>query len=160
PDSGHDARRTRTGIRGSAELRRRLLPRHALLGNRRRNVRDARRFSRLRRRRSGRPLRGRRRAVRMTSTSKWGARAAELYNGSYADRYRDYDDRLRGGALVTRFGNWLRSVCDRFSAPIDALDLGCGTGRYFHALRGVRRLVGIDVSEPMLKRALTPVDGG
>jgi SAM-dependent methyltransferase len=96
----------------------------------------------------------------MTSTSKWGARAAELYDGSYADRYRDYDDRLRGGELVTRFSNWLRSVCGRFTAPIDALDLGCGTGRYFHALRGVRRLVGIDVSEPMLKRALTPVDGG
>ena len=96
----------------------------------------------------------------MTSTSKWGARAAELYDGSYADRYRDYDDRLRGGELVTRFGNWLRVVCERFAPPIDALDLGCGTGRYFHALRGVRRLVGIDISEPMLRRALTPLDGG
>jgi len=91
--------------------------------------------------------------------SKWGARAAELYDGSYADRYRAHDDRIRGGELVTRFSNWLRAVCERFTPPIDALDLGCGTGRYFHALRGVRRLVGIDVSAPMLERALMPVDG-
>jgi SAM-dependent methyltransferase len=91
--------------------------------------------------------------------SKWGARAAELYDGSYADRYREHDTRLRSGELVTRFGGWLRAVCERFTPPIDALDLGCGTGRYFHALRGVRRLVGIDVSAPMLERALTPVDG-
>ncbi len=95
----------------------------------------------------------------MTSTSKWGARAAELYDGSYADRYREHDDRIRGGELVNRFGDWLRAVCERFTPPIDALDLGCGTGRYFHALRGVSRLVGIDVSAPMLERARTPVDG-
>jgi SAM-dependent methyltransferase len=94
----------------------------------------------------------------MTSTSKWGARAANLYDGSYANRYREHDDRLRGGELVTTFSNWLRDVCERFVPPIDALDLGCGTGRYFHALRGVRRLVGIDVSAPMLERARTPVD--
>lgn len=95
----------------------------------------------------------------MTSGTKWGVRAAELYDGSYADRYRDHDNRLRGGELVTRFGSWLRAVCQRFTPPIDVLDLGCGTGRYFHALRGVRRLVGIDVSAPMLERARTPVDG-
>jgi len=95
----------------------------------------------------------------MTSTSRWGTRAAELYDGSYAERYRDHDNRLRGGELVTRFGGWLRAVCERFTPPIDALDLGCGTGRYFHTLRGVRRLVGIDVSAPMLERASTPVDG-
>jgi len=91
--------------------------------------------------------------------SKWGTRAAELYDGSYADRYREHDEYLRGGDLVTRFGNFLRAVCERFTPPIDALDLGCGTGRYFHSLRGVRRLVGIDVSAPMLDRARTPVDG-
>ena len=42
-------------------------------------------------------------------------------------------------------------------APIDALDLGCGTGRYFCALRGVRTLVGLDASAAMLERARHPM---
>ena len=37
------------------------------------------------------------------------------------------------------------------------LDLGCGTGRYFQALRHVRRLVGVDVSRPMLEHARRPI---
>ena len=48
-------------------------------------------------------------------------------------------------------------MCERFNGPIDALDLGCGTGRYFRNLAGVRRLVGIDASGAMLERARQPV---
>jgi SAM-dependent methyltransferase len=40
--------------------------------------------------------------------------------------------------------------------PIDVLDLGCGTGRYFSALTGVRELVGIDASAAMLAEARVP----
>src|SRR4029453_943 len=61
-------------------------------------------------------------------------------------------------ALVQRFGAWLGSVCDSFGRDIDALDLGCGTGRYFWALRHVRHLVGIDVSPAMLAEARAPVE--
>ena len=87
----------------------------------------------------------------------WGTRAAALYDDSYAERYRAHDDALRGGRTVARLDQWLRGVCDRFGRPIDVLDLGCGTGRYFHALANVRRLVGIDVSRPMLERARHPI---
>ena len=95
----------------------------------------------------------------MTAPTRWGARAADLYGEAYARRYRDHDDRIRDSDLVTRFSGWLGSVCESAGRPIDVLDLGCGTGRYFHALRHVRRLVGIDVSKPMLEQARQPVGG-
>jgi SAM-dependent methyltransferase len=95
----------------------------------------------------------------VTATTRWGARAAELYSDAYARRYRGHDDAIRDGELVTRFGGWLGSVCDSFGRPIDVLDMGCGTGRYFHSLRSIRRLVGIDVSRPMLEQARQPVGG-
>lgn len=93
----------------------------------------------------------------MTDTTRWGARAADLYSEAYATRYRAQDDSIREGALVRRFGDWLAALCGSFGREIDVLDVGCGTGRYFHVLRHVRRLVGIDVSKPMLERAAEPV---
>jgi SAM-dependent methyltransferase len=88
--------------------------------------------------------------------TRWGARAADLYTEAYAERYRAQDESPRPGAAVERLGAWLRTACERFPGPIDALDLGCGTGRYFNAVRNVRRLVGIDASRPMLDRARRP----
>jgi len=91
--------------------------------------------------------------------TRWGARAAALYTDAYAERYRAHDEAIRDSDTVARFDRWLRGVCRRFDRPIDALDLGCGTGRFFHALTNVRRLVGIDVSAAMLDRARRPVGG-
>jgi SAM-dependent methyltransferase len=91
--------------------------------------------------------------------TRWGTRAAALYDDSYADQYRAHDETLPGTPTAARLDEWLRGVCERFDAPIDVLDLGCGTGRYFHALANVRRLVGIDVSRPMLERARRPIGG-
>jgi SAM-dependent methyltransferase len=93
----------------------------------------------------------------VTGTTRWGDRAAALYTDAYAERYRAADDSIRDGELVARFSGWLGRLCDRFDGPIDALDMGCGTGRYFRALRRVQRLVGIDVSRPMLDRARDPI---
>ena len=91
--------------------------------------------------------------------TRWGTRAVSLYDDSYAEQYREHDDALHGRATAARLDAWLRGVCDRFGRPVDVLDLGCGTGRYFHALTNVRRLVGIDVSHPMLERARRPIGG-
>ncbi len=92
-------------------------------------------------------------------TSKWGERAASRYDDAYAKRYREHDEAAQGGTSIVHFSRWIGSVCDRFTGEIDVLDVGCGTGRYFPALRRVRRLVGIDVSKPMLDLARTPVGG-
>jgi SAM-dependent methyltransferase len=96
----------------------------------------------------------------MKGSTNWGARAANLYTVDYARRYRFVDDEIRHGALVKRFGDWIGAVCDGFGREIAVLDLGCGTGRYFWALRHVKELVGIDVAPAMLAEARQPVDAG
>ena len=88
--------------------------------------------------------------------TRWGVRASAIYDESHAAEYREHDDRIRAGRTVTSLAGWLEAICRRFSHPIDILELGCGTGRYFHALHNVHRLVGIDVSHAMLVHARTP----
>ncbi len=90
--------------------------------------------------------------------TEWGRKAADLYATEYARRYREHDDQLGSVDAYIAFCNWLQDVCGRFRRPIDALDLGCGTGRYFVALKNVNRLVGLDASAPMLAEAAHPVD--
>lgn len=93
-------------------------------------------------------------------TTEWGDRAASLYGPDYARRYRSVDDEIRHGPLVSHFGGWVRELCEGFGRRITVLDLGCGTGRYFWAVRHAIELVGIDVSQAMLAEARRPVDGG
>ena len=87
--------------------------------------------------------------------SGWARRAAALYETSYARKYRDHDD-SRGSAYLM-FCAWLHDVCLSFERPIDILDLGCGTGRYFNCLPNARTLVGLDASAAMLEEARQPV---
>ena len=89
----------------------------------------------------------------MTATpTRWAAKAASLYDPAYARRYRAHDDELRRQRSRTaRSSSGCGAIVRCCSPPIDVLDLGCGTGRYFWALRGVRDLVGIDASAAMLE---------
>ena len=82
-----------------------------------------------------------------------------LYDAVYAKRYRAHDDEFLTSQPCVEFAEWLRRICGMFQPPIDVLDLGCGTGRYFWALTGVRDLVGIDASSPMLAEARRPYNG-
>ena len=74
-----------------------------------------------------------------------------------APRYRS-DDEIE---VTTRnhrhLSGTLRELCLSFPHPLRVLDVGCGTGRYFHCLRNVDALVGIDISEEMLAAAKNPV---
>ena len=89
----------------------------------------------------------------------WAAKASALYDPGYARRYRAHDDEFLASEPCRRFADWLQQVCAAFVPPIDVLDLGCGTGRYFWALAGVREIVGIDASPAMLAEARRPFNG-
>ena len=92
----------------------------------------------------------------MTPSSDSADKAAALYNRGYAEKYRAHDDTLADSVPYLGFVAWLQRICDQFRRPIDALELGCGTGRYFNALKGARSIVGIDASADMLALAKTP----
>jgi len=91
----------------------------------------------------------------MTSPTS-AEKAAALYDRGYAEKYRAHDDTLADSGPYLGFVAWLQRICDQFRAPIDVLELGCGTGRYFNALKGARSIVGIDASADMLALAKTP----
>jgi SAM-dependent methyltransferase len=88
---------------------------------------------------------------------RWAERAAALYDADYARKYRDRDESLQAVESNRDLIEWLGGVCDRFNHPIDVLDLGCGTGRYFWGLRKLSTLTGIDASGPMLDEARRPI---
>jgi SAM-dependent methyltransferase len=72
-------------------------------------------------------------------------------------RYRSDDElevRTENHRRLTRI---LGGLSSSFGRGISVLDAGCGTGRYFHCLNGVERLVGMDLSPEMLAAARAPV---
>jgi SAM-dependent methyltransferase len=56
-----------------------------------------------------------------------------------------------------RISATLKQICSSFPHPITALEAGCGSGRYFHALTNVEELVGMDITDEMLRAAENPV---
>lgn len=86
----------------------------------------------------------------------YGPELAASYNRR-AQQYRRDDDIEARSENHYRIGGNLRRICRAYPQPIRVLELGCGTGRYFHWLENVDLLVGTDLSEEMLKQARRPV---
>jgi SAM-dependent methyltransferase len=72
-------------------------------------------------------------------------------------QYRRDDEIEIKTANHRRLCGLLGRICSSFQRPITVLDVGCGTGRYFHCLDNVEHLTGLDVSEDMLAAAAEPV---
>src|SRR3954453_15481500 len=86
--------------------------------------------------------------------------AAENIRASYREvtpKYREDDEIEVKTENHQHLERTLGEISSSFGRPIVVLDAGCGTGRYFHCIRNVQRLVGIDVSPDMLKAAESPV---
>ena len=74
-----------------------------------------------------------------------------------AEQYRRDDEIEVQSENHRRLCGNLARMSDSFGREIDVLDAGCGTGRHFHCLNKVRRLVGLDISIDMLHAAANPV---
>ena len=78
------------------------------------------------------------------------------YDAKMSERYRVEDEEEFSTPILQRMCRMLGEISGGFDDPIDALDLACGTGRYFHCLQNVRKLVGVDLSPPMIAQAHNP----
>ncbi|HEV8346886.1 MAG TPA: class I SAM-dependent methyltransferase [Vicinamibacterales bacterium] len=90
--------------------------------------------------------------------TEWGRRASTLYQREYAQQYRAHDEALGGVAAFVFLSEWIGRVAASCPPRFSALDLGCGTGRYFWAIQGAAAIVGIDASAAMLEQARQPLD--
>jgi ubiquinone/menaquinone biosynthesis C-methylase UbiE len=84
-------------------------------------------------------------------------RTVLLYDEQYAAAYRAYDEEFINTRNYLHYRQKLAELTTSFNKPIKVLDIGCGSGRYFHTLKNTTALTGIDISEPMLKMAKEPV---
>jgi len=84
--------------------------------------------------------------------------STDIFDARWSTRYRRGDDAATGHGSREHYCRILRDLTTGFGGGrIVALDVGCGTGRYFHCLRNVTHLIGIDVSPHMLSEARRPV---
>jgi SAM-dependent methyltransferase len=86
--------------------------------------------------------------------------AEENYSPASAASYRRADDEARESESHAGKCAIIRELSLRFRRPITVLDLGCGTGRYFHCVANVRTLIGLDPSANMLRYARDPILDG
>lgn len=84
-------------------------------------------------------------------------RVKASYDKEYSIDYRKSDELVIKSDIFSQYDALLKSVCKKFIKKIDVLDIGCGTGRYFHRLENVNKLTGIDISESMIECARSPV---
>lgn len=91
-----------------------------------------------------------------TGHYNYQAELADCYDRA-AELYRRDDDQDVHRADHQRRGAILERLCANSQRPVRVLDLGCGTGRYFHCLKNLELLVGADLSPGMLGQAKRPV---
>ena len=85
--------------------------------------------------------------------------AESSYSPDSAASYRLADEVAKETESHAGKCDIIKSLSRRFTGPVAVLDLGCGTGRYFHCIENLQHLVGVDPSPNMLVQARKPVMG-
>ena len=83
----------------------------------------------------------------------------DSFDDQHARKYRENDDAAVKYGSRTHYCKILGDISASFVHRISVLDVGCGTGRYFHCLKNVKHLMGVDISPDMLRQARNPVCG-
>jgi SAM-dependent methyltransferase len=77
-------------------------------------------------------------------------RSRKFFSGRQA---KDYPQVGPTGDQYKIYQDALHEMCSSRKEKIAILELGCGTGRYFHFLSNANKLVGVDISPDMLLKA-------
>ncbi len=80
-----------------------------------------------------------------------------VFDKTGARHYREVDECMLQSASHRHYCQVLAGLSAGFERRISVLDAGCGSGRFFHCLRNVRHLLGVDMSPHMLDQARDPV---
>lgn len=88
------------------------------------------------------------------------AQTRSAYDLNVAAFYRKRDEQDLTTPASQAVCVTLNRLCRSQERTIDVLDVGCGTGRFFHALSNTDYLVGVDMSPHMLVQAFTPAYAG
>ena len=80
-----------------------------------------------------------------------------LYNyANTSTQYRQGDETGYDHFSLSYFRSRIQVMTESMNRPLHVLDLGCGTGRYFHCYRNAQTITGIDLSLAMLEQAQDP----
>lgn len=85
--------------------------------------------------------------------------AESTYTPDSAAVYRHADEAGKGTDSHAGKCDIIKGLSRGFTGPVAVVDLGCGTGRYFHCIENLKSLVGVDPSHNMLVQARQPVMG-
>lgn len=82
-------------------------------------------------------------------------KVSKLYGEEYAKIYSESDQKKNYSQSISfrYINNTLENICKSFPNKITILEFGCGTGRWFQSLANWEKIVGIDLSAPMLSFA-------
>jgi SAM-dependent methyltransferase len=81
----------------------------------------------------------------------------KIYNDEYAEKYYKTDRESVNKPLHRLCCSELKEITSRI-VKSRVLDIGCGTGRYFHCINDCSLLIGMDLSKSMLDMAKTPIN--
>ena len=79
------------------------------------------------------------------------------HSARYAKGYRHQDDLSKDEVSQAGKCEKIKKLTGGYQYPAVILDLGCGTGRYFHCMKNIKLLIGVDPSDNMLRMAKNPV---
>lgn len=86
--------------------------------------------------------------------------AMDSFDERSARSQRQSDEITVGKDSRLHYAEALERITRSFGRTISVLDVGCGTGRFFHCLRQVGGLLAMDISPHMLAEAQMPVRAG
>lgn len=92
---------------------------------------------------------------------RWKNENLRYHGRKHAEEYTESDSTLSNSSDHVTISNWLSDHLKAEDKQMSRfLDLGCGTGRWFHVMKNADSILGADFSGEMLSKAKEKIAGG